>query len=87
MANSHHLLRLNVGFIVNQPIGYHRDFLFDFSNLHLKPDLDLATFQGLARIGRTPQGLPVIGKFTAAMPTQCVHCLTDFEQKLQIEFS
>jgi uncharacterized protein len=78
---------LNVGFIVNQPIGYYRDFHFDFSNLHLKPDLDLTKFQGLARIGHTPQGLLVIGKFTTAMATQCVRCLTDFEQKLQIEFS
>ena len=87
MANSHHLLRLNVGFIVNQPIGYNRDFHFDFSNLHLAPDLDLTTFHGIARIGHTPQGLLVIGKFTATTPTQCVRCLADLEQKLQIEFS
>ena len=87
MANSHHLLRLNVGFIVNQPIGYNRDFHFDFSNLHLAPDLDLTTFHGIARIGHTPQGLLVIGKFTATTPTQCVRCLVDLELKLQIEFS
>jgi uncharacterized protein len=87
VANPHHLLRLNVGFIVNQPIGYSRDFHFDYSNLHLKPDLDLATFQGVARIGRTPQGLLVIGKFASTLATQCVRCLIDFNLELQIEFS
>jgi uncharacterized protein len=87
VANSHHLLRLNVGFIVKEPIGNNRDFHFDYSNLHLSPDLDLATFHGLARIGHTPQGLLVIGKFTATLPTQCVRCLIDFELTLQIEFS
>ncbi len=72
---------------LNQPIGYNRDFHFDFSNLHLAPDLDLTTFHGIVRVGRTPQGLLVIGKFSATTPAQCVRCLIDVEQKLQIEFS
>jgi len=87
VANSQHLLRLNVGFIVNQPIGYSRDFRFDFSNLLIHPDLDLTTFQGVTHIGRTPQGLVVIGKFVSSMPAQCVRCLIDINLKLQIEFS
>ena len=73
--------------MVNQPIGYTRDFHFDFSAVRLKPDLDLARLQGVVRIGRTPQGLLAVGKFSAATPTQCVRCLIDFEQKLQIDFS
>ncbi len=87
VANPHHLFRLNVGFIVNQPIGYSRDFHFDFSNIHLNPDLEFTSFQGVARIGRTPQGLLVIAKFSGTNPTQCVRCLIDFEQKLKVEFS
>jgi uncharacterized protein len=87
VANSKHLLRLNVGFIIKEPIGYNRDFHFDFTDIHLQPDLDLTILQGVARIGRTPQGLLVLGKFRADTPTQCVRCLTDFDQKLQIDLN
>jgi uncharacterized protein len=85
VPNERHLLRLNVGFLVNQPIGYSRDFHFDFTKIHLQPDLDLTKLQGAVRIARTPQGLLVIGKFTAALPSECVRCLTNFEQELRIE--
>jgi uncharacterized protein len=82
-----HPLRLNVGFLVNQPIGYSRDFHFDFTNIHIQPDLDLTKLQGTVRIARTPQGLLVLGKFTAAIASECVRCLTNFEQELCIELN
>jgi uncharacterized protein len=72
---------------VNQPIGYNRDFHFDFSDIVLQPDLNLTGLQGVTRISRTPQGLIVTGKFIATTPSQCVRCLIDFEQELRIEFN
>ncbi len=86
MANSRHLLRLNVGFIINQPIGYNRDFHFEFSDILLQPDFNLAMLTGIARISRTPQGLLVQGKFNAISPTECARCLIEFNQDLKIEF-
>jgi uncharacterized protein len=82
-----HPLRLNVGFIVSQPIGYSRDFHFDFPSLHLQPDLDLTSFSGVVRIGRTPQGLLVQGKFKAGLTTECVRCLNEAHAQLQTEFN
>lgn len=79
-------LRLNVGFIVGQPIGSSRDFHFDYPTIHLQPDLDLTKFSGVARIGRTPQGLLVQASFHAALSSECVRCLTEFEQILEINF-
>jgi uncharacterized protein len=87
VPNERHLLRLNVGFLINQPIGYSRDFHFDFSDIHIPSDLDLTKLQGVARIARTPQGLLVIGNFTATIPAECVRCLTNFEQELHFEFN
>jgi len=80
-------LRLNVGFLVSQPIGSSRDFHFEFPQLHLQPDLDLNNFSGIARIGRTPQGLLVQARFRAKITSQCVRCLAEFLQPLQISFN
>lgn len=80
-------LRLNVGFLVSQPIGSSRDFHFEFPQLHLQPDLDLNDFSGIARIGRTPQGLLVQARFGAKITSQCVRCLAEFLQPLQISFN
>jgi len=87
VSENRYPLRLNVGFLIHQPIGTYRDFHFDFSTIRLRPDLDLDHLNGVAKVGRTPQGLIVQGKFQADLPAECVRCLTDFQQNLEIEFS
>jgi uncharacterized protein len=82
-----HLLRFNVGFIVNQSIGYSREFFFEFPKIDLKTDFVLQKFSGVALITRTPQGLLIQGKFKAGQITQCVRCLNDFVQPLESDFS
>lgn len=86
MSQPPHLLRLNVGFIANQPIGYNRDFDFDCPTLTLNPDFSLVQFHGTANISRTPQGLLVQADFTADTPVECVRCLETFDQALQTHF-
>ena len=81
-----HLLRLNVGFIISQPFGYNRDFNFDIPGLRLLPDLDLKNFNGVARIGRTQQGLILQAKFQCFIQTECVRCLSETTVPLQTEF-
>ena len=80
-------LRLNIGFLLNQQIGTSRDVHFDFPELRLSPDLALHDFSGMARIGRTPQGLVVMGNFKASSTMECVRCLVEFPQVLHAEFS
>jgi uncharacterized protein len=79
-------LKINAGFLLNQPIGTSRDIHFDYPQITLKPDLKLADFSGVARIGRTPQGILVHGNFQGVAPTECVRCLSGFEQPLQASF-
>lgn len=81
-----HLLRLNVGFIIGQPIGYNRDFNFDFPELQLPPDLFLMDFSGVVRIGRTQQGLVLQAKFQCNIQLECVRCLTETSVPLHSEF-
>ncbi len=80
-------LRLNVGFITQQPVGYSREFLFDFPALNLGPDLPLNHFMGSARISRTPQGLVMQVTLQAESPVECVRCLAPCQQKLSTEFT
>ena len=87
MSPSNNLLRLNVGFLLNAPVGDSRDFLFDIPHIHLVPDLHLNELKGTARITRTAHGQLVQVKMHAALPTECVRCLTGFSQKLDADFT
>lgn len=79
-------LRINVGFLLNTPVGTYRDIHFEQDEIVLKPDLNLSTFLGVARVGRTPQGILVHGEFQGNAPVECVRCLTDFRQPLHAQF-
>lgn len=88
MDNPRQIFRLNVGFIVNFPVGHSRDFIFEeIPFVHLQPDLDLYNLSGTARITRTPQGLLVQVRMRAATRAECVRCLTDFQLPLAIDFA
>ena len=87
MADPHSPLRLNVGFIVHQTIGYTRDFDLDLPRIYLPPDLNLTNLAGTARVTRTPQGLLIQIKMSARVQAECVRCLTEFDQFLTIDFS
>ena len=87
MYISHEVLRLNVGFIVHQTVGYYLDFPFEIPSIHLPPDLLLNDFAGNVRVTRTAQGLLVQAKLQARIAAECVRCLTEIQQLLEIEFS
>ena len=87
MANPRKPLRLNVGFLVNSPIGISRIFDFESESLPAGEDLLLADFSGTAKISRTPQGLLVQGGFQGTIPLECVRCLSEFTQRMHWEFT
>jgi uncharacterized protein len=87
VSNLHDFFRLNVGFIIHETIGYSRDFPFEAAAVQLPPDLYLTDLDGMVRVTRTAQGLLVQVKMAAQVPAQCVRCLEDFNQPLQINFT
>lgn len=87
MASQRYPLKINVGFLHNEPIGSYRDIHFEFPELHLPPDFDVQQFAGSAHISRTPQGLLVEGIFTGITSFECVRCLEPFTQALKTTFS
>jgi len=80
-------LRVNVGFLINKPIGTSREFRIESPHLQIQHDLDLTDFNGVARISRTPQGLLVQGEFRAVVMAECVRCLAEFLQPSETVFN
>ena len=86
VANPKKPLRLNVGFIINSPIGYNRNFEFGFPE-YRDDDLEMVNVEGQVNVGRTPQGLLVQGNFNGETTLECVRCLTEYQQLLKWEFT
>jgi len=82
VTNPRRPFRLNVGFIVHQEVGYKHEFPFEFEQIQISDDLDLRHFEGVATIGRTPQGLIVQANFSAETTLECVRCLNEFGHNL-----
>jgi uncharacterized protein len=78
-------LRINVGFLLQQSVGFSRKFEFDEPTVQVATDLDVYDLQGTVEFTRTAQGLYAHGTFLASTPLECVRCLTDFDQSLSIE--
>ena len=79
-------LRFNVGFLLNQSVGTSRDIHFDFPSILLQPDLDVRELHGIVRASKTAQGIFLQSTFDAIVTSECVRCLTEFDQNLHTEF-
>ena len=84
--NTRDSLRLNVGFMLQQSVGFSRDFDFELPQLTIE-DLQLTAFCGNTSFTRTAQGLYAQGEFTAISSQQCVRCLAEFDQQLTTELA
>ncbi len=80
-------LKLNVGYIAQQSIGYSRGFLFSFPSIFIQPDLYLQDLEGKIEISRTSQGLLAQCEFQASTDSTCGRCLADSKQTLKTEFT
>lgn len=87
VPNYENPFRLNVGFLIHQPVGSSRDFVFEIPKANLEPDLVLEDLAGSVRVTRATQGLLVHVKLHAQLQTECVRCLNEFRQPLSIDFT
>jgi uncharacterized protein len=87
VSDPHSPLRLNVGFVVAQSAGFNRDFPFDLPQINIPPDLQLSGLSGSVRATRTPQGILLQAGLQIQIGLECVRCLTDFLQSLNINFT
>ncbi len=76
------LLRLNVGFLLKEGIGYSREITFEEPEVPVSDDLTVTQLRGTVTFTRTPQGLYAKGRLQAVITEACVLCLTDVLQPL-----
>lgn len=87
MTKNNKPLRLNVGFIVHQSVGFSRDFQFETSHIHLPPDLDVQDLSGDVRVTRTTEGVLLQANFQGDIPIECSRCLDDFDITVHTDFA
>ncbi len=87
MTKPHNLLRLNVGFIVSESVGYSRVFEFALPHIKLGEDLLVDNFAGTAKFERTQHGLLLMARFSGKVREQCVRCLEDIDLALSTDFT
>lgn len=85
--SNRHPLRINVGFLLHEQVGYSRTFDFDLPAVQISEDLDIRKLQGSLRLTRTAQGLYGEGRLTAVTGAECVRCLSEFELPLTIRIN
>ncbi len=76
------VLRLNVGFLLKEGVGYSREFTFDEPLVHVADDLTVNNLGGSVTLTRTPQGLYAQGRLTATVDYECSRCLENFDQRV-----
>lgn len=82
-----HPLRLNIGFLIGQPIGTSHDFNFEYPEIRVGEDLELRNFSGRANFSRTPQGLFLQADFLGDIQLECVRCLDLTDHSLRMNYS
>lgn len=87
MTTLQHALRLNVGFIVTESVGFSRTFDFELPHIQLSDDLKIEGFSGTAKFERTQRGLLLNAHFAGTCTNQCVRCLDDYQQMLVTDFT
>ncbi len=81
------VLRLNVGFLLKEGVGYSREFAFDEPIVQLADDLTVNNLAGSVTLTRTPQGLYTQGRLTATIDYECSRCLENFDQRVSVRLA
>jgi uncharacterized protein len=83
--NNYNPLRINVGFILHESVGFSRKIEFDEPTVQVADDVDVSHLQGGINFTRTTQGIYAQGSLKATIPMECDRCLSEYDQTLSVE--
>ncbi|MCD6356934.1 MAG: DUF177 domain-containing protein [Anaerolineaceae bacterium] len=86
MKSSPKLFQINIGFLINQPIGYLRSIPFEFSEIKMGEEFTFQNLNGSIELNRTQDGLRAHAVFDAEIESECSRCLEKFQEKIHSEF-
>jgi uncharacterized protein len=79
------VLKINVGFLLNDSLGTHRNLTFDVPTLRVSDDLTVDYLRGNVRLSRTSEGILLQGDFVVGMVGECSRCLTAVQRDMDFE--
>lgn len=82
---SSRVLKLNVGFLLNDGPGHSHQTTFDVPAMRVADDLHLRYLRGPLRLSRTKEGILVQGQLAAGLTGECSRCLTPVPVDLTID--
>ena len=84
--NKNNIFRINVGFMINQPVGTYREFTIDTPDLELDEDTKASNVHCEVRVSRVQQGILAEVDCSAETPLECTRCLELYTQQLKSHF-
>jgi uncharacterized protein len=69
------VLKLNVGFLLSENVGYQRVIDLDIPRIQVADDLELDYLQGELRLSRNSRGILIQGLFETSVVSDCSRCL------------
>ena len=83
---NNHPYRINVGFLINAPVGTSRDFTIDEPSMDLDEDLHAEDIHCDVHVSRVQQGIMAEADCSAKIEMECTHCLEPFTGTLSAHF-
>ena len=78
--------RINVGFLINAPVGTSRDFMIEEPAMDLDEDLPAENIHCVVSVSKAQQGIMATVDCSCEVDLQCMRCLEDFHTTLGSHF-
>ncbi|MBR6089450.1 MAG: DUF177 domain-containing protein [Anaerolineaceae bacterium] len=78
--------RINVGFLINAPVGTFRDFTIDQPSMELADDMHAEEIHCSVRVSKVQQGILAEANCSAQIGLECTRCLEPFTGTLNTHF-
>ncbi len=78
--------RINVGFLINAPVGTYREFTFAEPSMELADDLHADEIQCKVRASKVQQGILAEADCSCKIELECTRCLEPFTTTLNAHF-
>jgi len=90
MTHSHYvnnrILKINVGFLLNESVGQSRDTELDIPNpLKVSDDLTIDWLRGVIHLSRNSRGILVQGQLATQFPGECARCLDETSVPVELD--
>ena len=86
MNPTHRPLRINIGFLINQPVGFLREIPIDLKNYSFENEFPVENLNGVITLARTQNGIRALVELRAKIEAECDRCLEPYQQELNTSF-